>query len=140
MPEPLLTIDADATEVLAALDRVGPAAQLRVDAAAKATAAAIVTGAQGRVRRATGTMAAAITSEPAEHGGHIVFVDEMTDPAGRWGAGKRPHNLPLWHEHGTRYITEQPFIGPAAALEEGAHLRRVIDAINGAIEETGLGD
>jgi hypothetical protein len=127
----LLTIEADASEVIAALERLGPSAARLVDAAARETAQQIVRGAQGRVRRATGALSAAITSERADKGGYIVYVRDVD---------ARAHNLPLWHEFGTRYMTAQAFMGPAAALEEGPHYRRVVEAIADAIEGVGLGD
>jgi hypothetical protein len=126
----LLTIDADATAVIAALDRLGPVAASYVKAAAKETADRIATEAGGRIARRTGHTAEGITVEETRNGqGYVVFVKNPETPG-----------LPLWIEFGTKFHTARPFLFASARLEEGPHDRRVREAINAAIHDTGLGD
>lgn len=127
-----LTIDVDATALVAALDRLGAVAERYVKAAAEVTAQRIAEGARGRVRRATGQTAAAITvsEAPGPLGGYRVFVGSMQG---------RAANLPQWLEFGTRKLSAQPFMFNSARLEEGAHERRIRQAIERAIAEQGFG-
>lgn len=127
-----ITVEVDATEVLAMLEQLGPAADAHVNEASRISALNIQQEARSRARRATGLLIESIEVEQAEPplGGYRVFVAEMTDARGR-----RAEEFALWHEEGTKYMDEQPFIGPAVELEEGAHLRRVAEALQDAIDE-----
>lgn len=129
-----LTVDVDAREVLQALDRLSVAAERALKRAARETADAIAREARARARRATGRLAEAITVEEIASG-YRVFVSPMQDPAG----GTRADNFGLWHEHGTKFMTAQPFLFSSARLEEGTHLRRVAEALQDAIEEASRG-
>lgn len=142
MADPLLTVDVDDADLLAALGQLGDRADLICHEEAIETGEIIVREARARVRVATGTMRDAITMEVADGPlrGVRVFVAPMADPAGRWGGGLRPANLPLWHEDGTKKMEAQPFLLISGRLEEGAHLRRVAEAIQQAIDEQGLSD
>jgi HK97 gp10 family phage protein len=128
-----LRIDVDVSALLAAFDRLGPVAERACHAAARATAERVREEARARVRRATGQTASAITVDEAEPplGGWRVYVDRM---------GSRPANLPIWIEFGTSKMPAQPFLFNSAQLEEGAHLRRIAEAIEDAIGEVGLGE
>lgn len=138
------TVEVDATGVLQALDRLGARAEAYVLDAARATGRRIQSDARARVRRRTGTLAAAIAVEdaPAPLGGVRVFVGPMDDHAMnyRWGLGARPANFAGWHEFGTKKMAAQPFMFNSARLEEGPHLRRVSAALQEAITAEGLGD
>ena len=127
-----LTISVDVRALLAALDQLGPAAERHVHRAARITAEQIRDEASGRVRRATGKTAGAITIEeaPPPLGGYRVFVGAVLG---------RAANLPQWIEFGTRRMEARPFLFSSARLEEGAHLRRISEAMTKAIAETGLG-
>ena len=128
-----LTITVDTADLLAALARLGARAERHVHAAAKVTAEKIREEARGRVRRATGRTANAIVTEEAEGplGGWRVYVEPMPP---------RAANLPQWIEFGTKKMQARPFLFSSARLEAGAHLRRVSEALDAAIEEQGLGE
>lgn len=138
MADPLLAVDVDATELLAALDRLGDGAEVVCQEAALETSRVIQREGRARVRRATGRMREAIwyDTAPGPLGGYRVYLLPMSDPDG----GMRPENFGLWHEVGTEKMTAQPFLLISAQMEEGAHLRRVSDAVQDAIDEQGLGD
>lgn len=137
-------VEVDADALLAAIARLGPAAEAAVDAAAEETAHAIVREAQGRLQRqlgpeATGATVAGIHIERADRGGFIV------------GASREPFpNLPLWLEKGTKKGTRnghsggnmkaRPFFYESAELEEKPHLHRVAEAIQREIDAQGLGE
>lgn len=133
---PLLKIDADASEVLAAMDRLGDRVASHVKAAAKVTADAIAKETRARIpRRAGGPTysrhtAEGVTVEEAHSGdGYVVFIAQP-DMAG----------LPGWLEFGTKYMPPRPALFASATLERGSHDRRIVEAVNDAIEGVGLGD
>lgn len=128
-----LTVDVDASSLLKALDALGPAVGRHVKAAASVTADAIVKEAHGRIaRRAGGPTRARHTAEGIHKeetrsgDGYIVVVDQPDMPG-----------LPGWLEFGTKYMSPRPFLFNSARLEEGAHLRRVADALQAAVDEAG---
>lgn len=127
-----LTITVDTHALLEALIRLGPAAEQYVHAAARVTAERIQVEARGRVRRATGRTAAAITLDEAGaplHGWRV-FVAPMPP---------RAANLPIWIEFGTKFMSSRPFLFSSATLEEGRHQVRIAEAVQHAIDEVGLG-
>lgn len=120
-----LHIEIDNTALLAALDRLGAAAETYLLAAATETANRIAAEARARVARRTGTTAHGIGIDTARTGtGVVVFADRPSNPG-----------LPGWLEFGTKHMTARPFLFASARLEEGAHDRRVRDAIQAAIDE-----
>lgn len=131
----MLRVEADATSLIAALTQLGDRAIPFVKAAAKETADAIVREAKGRIRRAAGGptrsqhTAEGVKAVETNNGeGYLVVVDSPDMPG-----------LPGWLEHGTKYMTAHPALFPSARLEEGAHRRRVADAVQSAIDAEGLG-
>lgn len=127
---PLLTIDADASQVISALTTLGDRAAKHVKAAARVTADAIDREATARVARRTGQTARGIEVVETENGeGWLVVATNPEMPG-----------LPGWLEHGTRSMEPRPFLFASARLEEGPHRQRVVEAVNAAIEEAGLGD
>lgn len=127
-----LTIEVDAADVLRMMAELGPAAEEHVRKASEVTAVRIRTEARSRARRATGRLFNAIKVKELDGRlpGFAVYVDHMADERGR-----RPSVFPWWHEQGTEHMDAQPFMGPAAELEQQPHLRRVADALADAIEE-----
>lgn len=122
---PLLTTQTDTHEVLAAFDGLGQAIQPPLLMAAQTTARAIAREAQARVRRRTGQTATGIKIELAQRGlGYVVFVENPDNPG-----------LPGWIEFGTIHQVARGFFFAPARLEEGAHYRRIVEAINAAIAE-----
>lgn len=128
----LLTIRADATALVAAVDRLGDSLSARVNAAAKETADAIADEARRRVRRRTGRTMEMIRVEPTgddERAGWIVRANDR--------ATKK--HIDSWLEFGTIHMTAKPFLFNSAALEEGNHYRRLTEAVQDAIDDEGLG-
>lgn len=127
---PLMTIDVDTAELMAALDRIPAVVEKHALIASEQTAHNIVDIARSRVRRATGKTAAGIGIDRAKKdAGHVVFSENPNMPG-----------LPGWIEHGTKFIDKDPYFFAAARMEEGPHDRRMRAAIADAIEEGGLGD
>lgn len=126
---PLLTIDVDNTDLYAAFDALGAELDVFLKPVAFDTAQAIQREARARVRRATGATAAAITIEPTRDGtGYVVFVNQPNNPG-----------LAGWIEFGTIKMSARGFLFTSARLEESGHLRRVGDAVQGALDKLGLG-
>ena len=122
-----ITIDIDARELLRALDQLGAEAERHVLDAARVTGKRIAAEAKARVARATGETLRAITVEEKD-GAVQVFVGRTSHPAA----------LPAWLEFGTQKMGARPFLFASARLEEGSHLRRVREALQGAIRELGF--
>lgn len=121
----LLTVDVDASRVLAAFDRLGAVAERHVRAAAKETAERIQTEALARVARRSGRTAEGIAVELAQVGvGYVVAARRQQMP-----------DLPAWLEFGTKFMTARAFFFAPARLEEGPHLRRLAEALQAALDE-----
>jgi HK97 gp10 family phage protein len=121
-----LTITVEMDALFAALDALGVSAEEAVKSAAKVTAEKIKTEAQARVARRTGATARGITVEETHAGkGYVVYV----------GDGRQ--HIASFLEFGTRFMTTRPFLFASALLEEGAHTRRVFEALQGAIDDAG---
>lgn len=136
-----ISVDVDADALMAALVRLGPAAEAAVDVAALATSTAIVREAKARLARqlsgsSSGQTLEGIQITRADRGGFVVGVSRPSMP-----------NVPLWIEKGTKKgkprshaQTARPYFYDSAELEEGPHLRRVADAIAQVLADQGLGD
>lgn len=122
---PLLTIDADASRLIAILDQLGPAALKHTKAAARVTADNIAREAAARVARATGETARGITVQEDQQGeGYVVLSANQRMPA-----------LPTWLEFGTVKMLPKSYFFSSARLEENAHDRRMRQAIQDASDE-----
>lgn len=133
-----LTITADATSLIKALDRLGVVAAPHVKRAAHQTALAVQATARSRVARLTGRTAAGITVEEATKGeGYVVTPFNEAHRGRLKGAGndEQPRNLPHWLEFGTKHMSARPYLFNAARLEEGTHARRLATALQDAIDE-----
>lgn len=120
-----LTISTDASGLIAALDRLGAAAEKHVLNAAGVTAARIAADAGARVARRTGLTAQGIGIDIARRGaGYVVFAVRPDQPG-----------VPGWLEFGTEHMAAQPFFFASARLEAGAHDLRMREAIQDAIDE-----
>lgn len=121
--------------VTPALERLGDAALKHTVPASRVSAESIAREARRRVARDTGQTAQGIGTEMLKNRtGYVVY-----------SVNQRMPNLPLWIEAGTRKgkphsRTEQaqPYFYPAVRLEESAHERRILEAIDKAIVEVGL--
>jgi hypothetical protein len=123
-----LTIDVDASTLLAQLDRLDDAIGERLKAVARVTAEAVRDEARARLARqtaGTGKTAEAFTIDEIP-GGYRVYVGEVSG---------RARNVPYWLEEGTVKMRKRPFMRDAARLEEGPHMRRVAAAVQDALDE-----
>lgn len=124
-----MIIDVDTRALLAAMDALGVEAERHTKAAAKITADNIAGEARRRVARRTGQTAAGIVvREDYTRAGYIVAAERNPYPI-----------LPMWLEFGTKFMTPRPFFFASARLEEGAHERRMREAIQQAINAVGFG-
>jgi HK97 gp10 family phage protein len=123
-----VTLAADDTALLAALDAIPDAVRAHLKPESKVTADNIAAEARGRIRRRTGQTGEAITVEETRNGdGYLVWVGQARRHIGRY------------LEFGTTRMSAKPFLFVSARLEAGAALRRARLAIQDAIDEKGLG-
>lgn len=124
-----MSIAVETQALIQALDRLGAKAEAYTRAAAFRTAENVRLEMQRRVARRTGrTAQSIIRTEDRGRKGYVVFVENPDVP-----------NIDLYLEFGTKHMSKRPFFFAAARLEEGAHDRRMREAIQQAITETGLG-
>lgn len=151
----------DDRAVLAALARLGPAAEPRQKAAAKLTAEAIQRSAQSRVSamtHGTGFTAKNIVVRPSTTvNGYVVTMGDVVseeETARRKSLGMKSaksgyhqeKHTGLWLEFGTiqgrpgsHTSAPRAFLFPASELERVPHARRVRNAIAEAQADVGLG-
>lgn len=136
-------VDIENGALLRALDRLDVSlVERHTKPACKVTALNIQREARARVRRRTGRTAAGITVEESfDQQGYVVlpFNTALELSLIESGNDQQPENLPYWLEFGTRKMTKKPFFIESARLEENAHDRRIREAIQNAIDESGLG-
>lgn len=124
-----VTFEMDTTDFFAAIDAAPEVVARQLKRVAKVTADHIDAEATGRVRRRTGKTAEKIVVAEAYRGdGYVVYVARPRTFIGRF------------NEFGTKFMTARPFLFVSARLEEGNHLKRSVDAVQDALNETGLGD
>lgn len=100
------------------------------------TALAVQQRARQLAPKDKGDLARAITVQGRSANWRVGLVDEdVLSRGGRNTAHRNPSVYGVWYEFGftTRKILKHPFMGPAAAAEEGPHEDRLRDAAN-AIE------
>jgi hypothetical protein len=138
-----VTVDRQSVaDTLAAFDDVAARIDRKCLDASYVSAAHIKLEAQARVARRTNGKKS--KSDPSGRGGRTargIVVERGRTFSGYVVRALRPDmpNLPLWLEKGTKKMQARPFLAPAEALEEGPHERRILEAINQAIAEAGLG-
>jgi HK97 gp10 family phage protein len=129
MSHDLLTIDVETTALLAAIAAMPDVVLTFTKPAAKVTADNVAREMRARIQRRTRKTADAITVEVSHDGtGYVVYVGSGRQHVGRF------------LEFGTRYMSKRDFFFPAVRLEEGPHDRRTRDAVQAAINGSGLGD
>jgi HK97 gp10 family phage protein len=142
-------VEVDSASVIAALDRLGPSADIVCKAVARETAERIRTAARSRVRVDTGQTQSHIVVEETHNGeGYIVWVEpdvrislHTNKKTGRQHTQKVTYNaVGSWNEFGTEKMTAQPFLFNSAHLEEGPHRRRLIESLQDSIDDLGLGE
>jgi len=135
----ILTIDANAETLETAIDKFVELAGPRVKAAARISAERIQLEARRRVRRRTGATALGITVVEAPNStGFLVVAEAPPEPQTRRGAPA----VPVWLEFGATSLRfgAKPFLRVAGELEAPLHEARLREALEGAADESGLGD
>ena len=139
-----VTLDVETSRLLQALSRLeASVVERHTKPACLVTAMRIQREARARVRRRTGRTAAGITVEESyDKQGYVVlpFNDALERSLLSAGNDQQAENLPYWLEVGTRKMTKKPYFFESARLEEAGHDRRIKDAIQAAIDESGLGE
>jgi hypothetical protein len=137
-----IQFELETDAIVAAMLDLGDFAQPFVNEASRESAESIEREAETRLQRqlgpnATGNTLAGIDSRPAYDGNGYVVVSE----------NHRMPNLPLWIDEGTRRgkprshsEPARPYFWVSVQLEEGAHYRRISEAVQDAIDAKGLGD
>lgn len=145
-------IEVDADALVQALLSLGDTAQTYVNEADRITAEAVANEARSRLKRQLAGTAVATTSRP-DLGQGLTLAGIIAEPAHDGNGyvvsdGRDPYpNLPLWiekgtkrHDAGSHTAAARPFFYVSALLEQGAHLRRLQDALAAAVSEKGLGE
>lgn len=127
-------IEVDRTDLHLALTTLGKEIDKELFEVSRVTANAIDREASSRLARqlgpnATGKTVAGITVIPLGTVGHAVVAERNPYPI-----------LPYWLEKGTEKMRPREFFDVAVKLEESAHLRRVDEAVQRAINAKGLGE
>ncbi len=143
-----IVIDVERAGALAALAKVGSDAELNVWAANVVTGERIVGNARMRVRVRFGFLRAAIdwVQSPKTGDVYVGIARKMkfTIPGTRRFSGKSDVAIPAKYAHlverGTKRSKAFAFLGPASAMEQTNHLRRVRVALEESIAANGLGD
>ena len=119
----------DASQVLALFDRMGPSMDFLAREVGRDTAKNIVREAQARVKRATGVTAKGIHWELTRDGkGYVVLA---------YTKGNQPDPVDIYNEYGTEKMFAKPFFMVSAELEEGPHMRRLIERMEEWLAEVG---
>ena len=146
-----ITFGVDLAPLVKQLEGFADIAERHLDAAAQVTATRVAETARLRVARATGDTMRSIRVERAYSGhGYVVLAGTGRADAGQVivtpsgghrvaPAHHRGRHVARYLERGTKHMDARPFMDPAARLEEGAHQRRVQQALDQAITELGLG-
>lgn len=154
-----LKLNVDTSKLMAFLAKFErEVLQRHLKAAAEITAQRVANEARRRVAVRSGASRAAIHVQPAGPTGFRVLAGvsiyekpPSQRPAAQFAVHVRlktgrlhtqrvtQRNVPLWLEFGTKHMVAQPYFFASAKLETDAYRRRVVDAINDAAEEVGLG-
>ena len=150
MADRLMTIEVDPAAVVAALERLGPAAKGHCLAAAFITASAVKASAQATIPKDRPFTYANIAIETRRVGdGYVVMMnDKVKDPVParrrpvgpetrRKAAPGQVKHVGVWLEFGTPSMRPRPFLFPAAGGQERPYLQRLAEALDQALSEVG---
>lgn len=118
------------------LDHLGIEVVARASVAVETTALNVQRRAQANAPRDRGDLVASIRVEGRGLNWRVGLNDaDIPSRGGRNSAHRNPSVYGVWYEYGfkTRHIATHPFMGPARDAEEGPHIDRLIDAVNGAL-------
>ena len=139
-----LRLETDTAGLLRALDRLDATLVERYTRpACKVTAERVQAAARARVRRRTGRTAAGISVEESrDQQGYVVLPFDAAFETAliQSGNNQQPENLPYWLEFGTKKMAKRPYFFAGVDLERGPHDRRIREAVQDAIDASGLGD
>ncbi len=125
----MFTASVDATEVVALLDRLAYSAQFVTREVARTTAEKIVHEAQARIRRATGESASEIHYElTRDETGYVVLG---------YREGGNEGVVDKYLEFGTKFQYAKPFFFSSAQLEDGPHMRRLVERMQEWLDNAG---
>lgn len=133
------TCEIDSTRALHMLEQLGADAEVVALEAARETGVAIDAEATSRVRRREGVTAQNIVSN--EHLPQYLGGTPSTNPTAVFvyvEAIRRPDNIAIWLNFGTKHMVGDDFLFASVRLEEGNHLRRLTDKLQERCD--GLGD
>jgi hypothetical protein len=133
------TCEIDSTRALQMLEQLGVEAERVALEAAIETGQAVDAEATARVRRAEGVTAANIVSR--EHLPEYLGGGPGKNPTSVFvyvEAKRRPDNIAIWLNFGTKHIVGDNFMFDAVRVEEANHYRRLNDGLTDLCE--GLGD
>lgn len=140
-----ITFTLDTGPLMAAIHQYPEVCLRHCLAAAKVSADHIASEAEARLSRqvgpqTTGATVAGIRVEVDRHGdGYAVTSsrDPMPDLPKWLERGTKENTKPYPHHHHATYA--KPFFDISGRLEEGAHRERIIEALQAATDEVGLG-
>ena len=138
---PLFTIDPDPREVLEAFDALAGLIEEEAQREAFVTGYRIQADARSRLQRQThgeGQTAENITvsdTVPSHLGGDTLRADASVYVYVR--PYRRPDNLTLWLEFGTKFMTPRPFLRNAVEGQRADHMRRMFAAAQRGIDRAG---
>lgn len=152
MADVLMTVEYDTSRVLTAFGKLGASAKPLVESAAYQTALAVKAAAQARFpKRPSGISDfnyQNVVIQRRNIGGYVVMTGDVVgrkEKARRQSLGMKNarsqyhavKHVGLWLEFGTRRSGRREWLFPSAAAEETAHLRRIADALDRAVQEAG---
>lgn len=129
MAAPMFSASVESQAVIAMFERLAQSADFVCRSVALETAERIVAEAQNRARRRSGVTASEIHFELTRDGKGYVVLGYRT------GVGESP--IDKYLEFGTVHMYARPFFFSSAQLEEGAHMRRLTDALVQWLQDVG---
>lgn len=139
-----LEIGVDYSETVRMFEAFGFGAKAHLRAVSFITANAVKVEAQARIAKGRPfTVKNVVVEARRSVDGYVVMMNRnVKDTGGLQGAAqnvskKTERHVGKWLEFGTVHRTARPWLFPAADAQEGAHLQRVIAAIERAKAEAG---
>lgn len=153
MADVLMSVEYDTSRVLSAFAKLGTVAKPLVESAAYQTALAVKAAAQARFpKRPSGISESNwqnVVIQRRQIGGYVVMTGDVVGEKttayrramGLKNTAKSKYHavkhVGLWLEFGTRRAGRREWLFPSAAAQETAHLRRIADALDRAVQEAG---
>lgn len=144
---PDFTVEVDASRVLSGLRRLGDRASALCLSQAFVTANAVKTTAQSLIaKRRPFTYSQIIVDRNRRGDGYVVMMNDKYKDGDAPARNRRNRrrgpvrykqekHVGLWLEFGTPRMRPRPFLFPAAQSQERAHLSRIAESLDRAIQE-----